>query len=123
MQDSADDDHGMRPHDVDYGVATELPQAICTDDGIVVAAPDIIHAGFEFDQVLDVRLTICRPVHAANDTAQGEPALGVGKLFECLQHRVVIEAAVPKARVGVSLEAQTGLFCAAAVSIPAAERR
>ena len=100
MQDSADDDHGMRPHDVDYGVATELPQMICADDCIIAAAPDIVHAGFEFNQIIDVRLTVCPPVHAANDTAQGEPALGVGQLFECLQHQVLIEAAFPKVCIG-----------------------
>ena len=35
------------------------------DDRIVVATPHIIHARFELNEVVDVRLIFNRPVHAA----------------------------------------------------------
>jgi hypothetical protein len=109
VQDPADDDKRMCPHDVDYGVATELLQTICADDRIAVTAPHFVHTGFEFNQMFQVSVAICCRVHSANDAAQWKPAArsARGQLFEHPQHPVLIETTVSK--VGVCIRSKLKL--------------
>jgi hypothetical protein len=49
MQEAADDDHRMRPHDVDHRVASKFAELVGADHRVVVTTPDIVHARFEFN--------------------------------------------------------------------------
>src|SRR5258708_25297015 len=74
VRDPADDDKPMCPDDVNYGVAAELLQTTCADDRIAVTAPHIVHAGFEFNQTVQLGAAMGCPIHPANDATQWKPA-------------------------------------------------
>jgi hypothetical protein len=103
LQNSADDDNRMRSHDVDHGIAAELGQMVSADDRVVVTAPNVVDAGFELNQVIEVGTAFRRPVHAAHNAAERKPTLSIaaGCLFEYLQHPILIEAAVAEIRLGI----------------------
>ena len=106
MQDSADDNEWMCPHNIDHGIPSKPTQMICADDCVLMAAPNIIHAGLEFDQVFEVFPTIGGPVHATNNATHPEPAYcaGAGELFESCQHPVLIESTFLKVSVGAGTQ-------------------
>ena len=52
---ASDDDHGMRPHDVNHRFSSTFREIVGADHGIVVAAPYIIDTRFELNQVIHVR--------------------------------------------------------------------
>jgi len=101
LKDAANDDGRMRPHDVDHRVTAEFAQLVRANHRIVVAIPQIVDAGLEFNEPLDVGSTLCCPVHSADDPTERKRAVRVtaGELLEYLQHPIWIEAAVAKVRV------------------------
>src|SRR5258705_13702104 len=103
LKDAADDDGRMRPHDVDHGVTAESAQVVRANHRIVVTSPQIVDARLEFNELVDVRSTICPPVHSADDATERKPVgrVTAGELLEYLQHPMLIEAAVAKVRVRV----------------------
>jgi len=103
MKNAADNDQRMRPYDVNHGVSPEFREMVRADHRVVVAAPHIIHARFELDEIVDVRSRFSRPIHTAYNAAEGKSSRGVaaGCLFEYFQHPILIEAAVPKVRCSV----------------------
>ncbi len=44
----------MRPHDVNHHVSSKFREIVSANHGIVVAAPDLINARFELNQVVHV---------------------------------------------------------------------
>jgi hypothetical protein len=98
LKNAADDDHGMRPHDVNHGVSPKFREIVGADHGIVVAAPYIIHTRFKLDQVVHVRPAVNRPIHVANDAAERKATVRVAarQLLEKLQQPVLIEVTLPK---------------------------
>src|ERR1700730_1940970 len=103
LEDAADDDHRMRPHNVNHRVSSKFRKIVHADDSIVVATPHIIHTRFELNEIVDVRSTFSRPVHVADNATERKSSLGVaaGQLLEHLQHPILIETAVPKICFGV----------------------
>src|SRR5471030_701883 len=91
----------MRPHDVDHRVTAESAQLVRANHRIVVTIPQIVDAGLEFNEPVDVGSTLGCPVHSADDPTERKRAVRVtaGELLECLQHPIWIEAAVAKVRV------------------------
>ena len=102
LKDPADDDHRMCTQDVDDRVASEFGKVVHANDRVVMVTPNIVHARFELDEVVDVRC-IFGPVHVANNPTERKAALRVaaGQLFEYFQHAIRIESAVAKVGVGV----------------------
>ncbi len=103
LEDSPDDDHRMGPHDVDYGVSAKFREIVDADDCVIVVKPDIVHAGFKFHEIINIRSVFSGPVHVADDAAEGKVSLGIaaGQLLECLEHAFLIEAAVAQVRFSV----------------------
>ncbi len=103
MKDAADDDHRVCPHDVNYLVAAELPEMIGANDRVFVTAPDIVHARFEFNDVVDMRLICNRPVHSTTNATQRKfPArVAAGQLLERRDHPICIEASIRKVDIPV----------------------
>src|SRR6267154_2608612 len=95
MEDPADDNHRVRAHDVDDCVTTKLCEVVNTNHRVLVTRPHVVHAGFEFYEIVYMR-SIRRPVHLADDTAQAEIALRRSQLLEHVEHPVLIEPAIPK---------------------------
>src|SRR5579864_3492910 len=103
LKNAADDDHGMRPHDVNHRVSSKFREIVGADHGIVVAAPYIVHTRFELDEIVHMRSTLGRPFHVANDATERKSSLGIAarQLLENLQHPVLIEVTVTKICFGV----------------------
>ena len=98
LQNAADDDQRMRAHDVNHSVSAEFRKAVGADDRIIVATPHIIDPRFKLNQIVDVRLTVRHPVHAAYNATQGKSSLGIAArhLLEPLQHAILIKPTVLK---------------------------
>jgi hypothetical protein len=98
LKNAADNDHGMRPHDVNHRVSSTFREIVGADHSIVVAAPYIIHTRFELNQVIHVRPVVSGPFHVANDTTERKTAVRVAarQLLEKLQHPILIEVTVTK---------------------------
>src|SRR5579864_2482518 len=113
LKNAANDDQGMRAHDINHRVSAEFRKAVGADHRVVVATPHIIDSRFKLNQIVDVRLTVRHPVHAADNATQGKSSLGIAArhLLERLQHAVRIEttilkvgfSAAPKFELAVSL--------------------
>jgi hypothetical protein len=103
LKNAADDDHRMRPHDVNYRVSPDFREIVGADHGIVVAAPYIVHTRFELNQVFHVRPAVSGPFHVANDAAEWKSAarIAASQLLEKFQHSFLVKAAVTKIRFGV----------------------
>src|ERR1700677_639443 len=102
-ENAPDDDHRVRPHDVNHCFSSKFRKYVHTDDRIVVATPHIVNAGFKLNEIVHVYTAFGRPVHAANDATARKFSFGVaaGQLLERLQHPILIEQSVPKIRVTV----------------------
>src|SRR4029077_17197289 len=98
LENAADDDQRMRAHDVNHSVSAEFRKMVRTDDRIIVTTPHFIDPRFKLNQIVDVRLTVRHPVHAADNATQREASLGIAarKLLEGLQHAILIEPTVLK---------------------------
>ena len=77
LQYSSQNDHGVRPQNIDHGIATELVQMVRADDCIIMSFPEIVGAGFELDQVINMSPTVSRPIHAAHDATEWKSTLRV----------------------------------------------
>ena len=114
LENAADDDPRMRAHDVNDSVSAEFRKVVGADDHIIAATPDIIGPSFKLNQIVDVRLTVRHPVHAADNATQGKSSLGIAArhLLEPLQHAILIEptvlkvgfSAAPKFELAASLD-------------------
>src|ERR1700683_868793 len=103
VQEATDDDHGMRPHDVDYRVASKFAELVGADHRVVVMSPHIIHPGFEFNEIVNVGSIFNCPIHPTANAAQRESPLGIAAshLLERCQHPILIKTAVPNISFGV----------------------
>jgi hypothetical protein len=108
LEDAPDDDHRMRPHDVNNRVSSKSSKVVYADDRIVVATPQIVHTRFEFKETVDVRSILGRPIHVADNSTEWKsaPRIAAGQLLEYIQHPILIKAAVSKVCFGVSQELQ-----------------
>src|SRR5258708_9765523 len=113
LENAADDDQRMRAHDINHSVPVEFRKAVGADHRIIVATPHIIDPRFKLNQIVDVRLTVGHPVHAADNATQRKSSFGIAArhLLERLQHAILIEpnvlnvgfSADPKLDVAASL--------------------
>ena len=114
LENAADDDQRMRAHDINHSISAEFRKVVGADDRIFVATPHIIDPRFKLNQIVDVRLTVRHPVHAADNATQGKSSLGIAArhLLERLQHAILIEptvlkvgfSAAPKFELATSLD-------------------
>jgi hypothetical protein len=103
LKDAADDNHGMRSHDVNHRVTPKTAEMVSTDDRVVVTKPHVVYPRLELNHVIDMRPIFNRPVHATANAAQRKSSLGVsaGQLLKYLQHPILIEVAIWKVDFGV----------------------
>src|SRR5579871_6828923 len=115
LQDTANDDERMRPHDVNHRVASKLSQMISADDRVVMTAPHVVDTRLKLNHVVDPGSIFHRPVHAATDATHRKSVLGVstGQLLKDLQHPILIETAIRKVNLCVDpqLQLPTLLSC------------
>jgi len=105
----------MRAHDVDHRVTAKFPKVIGANHSVVMAFPYVIDAGFKLDQIVNIGMPFCRPIHSTNDTAERElsGSIATGDLFERMEHPILIELSLAKVCFNVSskLELASTLRC------------
>jgi len=108
LEDATDNDHRMGPHDVNHRVAPEFAEMVGANDCIVVAAPYLVYARLELDDIVDMGPILDRPVHTTTNATQRKRPLGVaaGHLLERRYHAIRIEATVRKVDVCVDANFQ-----------------
>ena len=108
LQSTADNDPWVGAHDVNHRISTKLCEMIGADSRVVVPAPNVIHARFKLNDVLEPRFLTDHTIHSADDAAEREPSSLVsgGQLFESLKHAVRIEFTIGKIRFSVDLDFQ-----------------
>src|ERR1700735_2275522 len=77
------------------------------DNGVVISTPNIVHARFELDHVLDTSLVSGRPIHPADNAAQWRAVRGSGgvcHLLECCEHSILIESSISQIDFGIVLD-------------------
>src|ERR1700730_3661026 len=104
----------MCAQDVNHSVSAEFRKMVGPADRIIEATPHIMSPRFKLNQIVDVRLTVMHPVHAAHNATQGKSSLGIAArhLLERLQHAILIEptvlkvgfSAAPKFELAASLD-------------------
>jgi hypothetical protein len=85
VQEATDDDHRMRPHDVDHRVASKFAEMVGADHR--VRRDYAIHRSRAiriFNEIVNVGLILNCPIHPAADAAQRESPFGIaaGHLLE-----------------------------------------
>ena len=51
---SANDNHRMRPHDVNHRVSPKLSETVCANDYVIMAPPDFVHPRPELNYIIDL---------------------------------------------------------------------
>jgi hypothetical protein len=67
VQEATNDDHRMRPHDVDHRVASKFTELVGADHSVVVAAPYIIYARLEFNEIVNVGSIFDGPIRLSGN--------------------------------------------------------
>ena len=108
LQSSTDDDQWMCAHDIDHGIASQLREVVSANDRVVVPAPDVIHTRFKFNDVLQPGTFSNCPIHSTHDAAERKPSrcISGSKLFESIEHPVLIEFTIAKIGFSVYLDFQ-----------------
>jgi hypothetical protein len=98
----------MSPHDIHHDVTAEFGEVVDTDDGVVVAAPDVIDPRFELDQIVNAARMPAGPFHLTDDPAEGVRAIdrAACDVLEHLKHAILIEPAIAEIGVGVDAKFQ-----------------
>jgi len=63
LEDAADDDHRVGPHDVDDDLPAKLGEIVDSNDRVLVARQNIVESGLVLDQVVDAWPIFERPFH------------------------------------------------------------
>src|SRR5262249_39927800 len=108
LKNTTDNHHWMRPHDVNHRVAAKLAKMISADDCVVVTEPHFVYTRLELNHVVDMRLILRGPIHAATNSTQRKSSSCVpaGQLFKHSQHSILVKPAVWKVDFGVSAQLQ-----------------
>jgi hypothetical protein len=101
LEDSADDDHRMGPHDVDHDLPAKLGEIVRSSDRVPVPRQQVVQPCFVLEQVIDARPILQRPFHVGDQAGQREVLLSTAfeDFLEESQHPVLIEVAV--AQIGL----------------------
>ena len=67
LEHAADDDHGVRPHNVNHGVTAKLPEMVGANDCVVVMTPHLVYTRFKLNDIVDTRAILDGPVHTTTN--------------------------------------------------------
>src|SRR5579872_6816883 len=67
LKEAAYDDHRMGAHNVNHLVPAKLPEVISANHRVFVMTPNVIHAGLELNDIIDVRSIFHCPVHTTTN--------------------------------------------------------
>ena len=75
LEDAADDDHRVGPHDVDDDLPAKLGEIVQSYDRVLIARQQIIQPRLILHQVVDSRSIFEGPFHMGDQPGEREPLL------------------------------------------------
>src|ERR1700682_3149713 len=102
LEDAADDDHWVGPHDVDDDLPAKLGEIVDSYDRILISRQNIIQPRLVLHQVIDPRSIFEGPFHVGDQPSEREPLLdaAVEDLLDQSEHPDLIEVTIAQIRVG-----------------------
>ena len=96
LEDAADDDHRVGPHDVDNDLPAKLGEIVDSYDRVLVARQNIVQSRLVFNQIVDSRPIFERPFHVRDQSGACEPLLpaSVENLPDQSKHPILIEVTI-----------------------------
>jgi hypothetical protein len=114
LEDAANDDHRVGPHNVNDDISAKLGEVVRSDDRVWIPGQQIVHPRLILHQVINTRSVFQGPFHMGNQTSQREASLSsaLKDLLDQSQHRILIEVAVAQIRVSPIAQLKLPiLFC------------
>jgi hypothetical protein len=101
LEDAANDDHRMGPHNIHDDIPAKLGEIICSDDRVWIPGQQIVQPRLLLHQVINPRPVFQGPFHMGDQTREREPWLSTAPqhLLDQRQHLILIEVAVAQIRV------------------------
>jgi hypothetical protein len=96
LEDAADDDHRVGPHDVDNDLPAKLGEIVDSYDRVLISRQNIIQPRLVLHQVVDARSIFEGPFHVRDQPSEREPLLSaaVEDLLDQREHPVLIEVTI-----------------------------
>lgn len=97
MEETADDDHRMRPQHIDDDRTAQLGEVIHADDGVVVPGQDRVQPCLALDPLIGVGAVLeDSPCDVGNETSEGKAKRGSGfeRFLDEGEHSVGVEAPI-----------------------------
>jgi hypothetical protein len=101
------------PHDINHNIAAKLREMVSADHGVVVLAPNIVHARSEFDWILDTRSIFERPIHPADNATSWKSLYGsliARHLLESCEHSFLVKMLIGQIILGSALKPELSTF-------------
>jgi hypothetical protein len=108
-----DDAHRGVRRDIHLGIAAELREMVSADYGVVVSAPNIVHARSEFDLILDTGSIFGRAITTADNATSWRSLYGVSiahHLFESREHPFLVKMLIGQIFLGSALNPELSTF-------------
>ena len=101
LQNAADNDHRVRPHDVNYNLPAKLGEVVDSYDRVLISRQNVIQPRLVRHQVVDPRSIFEGPFHVSDQPSEREPLLNaaVEDLLNQSEHPVLIEVTIAQIRV------------------------
>ena len=101
LEDAADDDHRVRPHDVDDDLTAKLGEIVDSYDRILITRQNKVQSRLVLHQIVNAGSIFERPFHVRDQASAREPLLRtpVQYLLDQSEHAVLIEVTITKIRV------------------------
>jgi hypothetical protein len=96
LEDAADDNHRVGPHDVDDDLPANLGEIVDSYDRVLISRQNIVQSRLVLDQIVNARPIFERPFHMCDQTGAHEPLLPapVEDLFDQSEHPILIELTI-----------------------------
>ena len=66
LEDSADDDHRVGPHDVDDDLPAKLGEIVDSYDRVLISRQNVVQSRLVLHQIVDARPILERPFHVSD---------------------------------------------------------
>src|SRR2546425_3582403 len=114
LEDSADDDHRMGPHDVDHDLPAKLGEIVDSYDRIFIPRQYVVQPCLVLHEIINAWAVLQGPFHVGDEACQREALLSavLQHLLDQSQHPVLIEVAIPQICIGPVAQFELpALFC------------
>ena len=114
LEDAADDDHRVGPHNVHNDIPAKLGEIVYSYDRVFIPGQQIVQPRLVLHQVINPRPIFQGPFHVGNQASQREALLSATfqHLLDQSKHPILIEMALPQVCVSPVAHLElAALFC------------